>query len=166
MRTTSFGSSSSLTADGLDAEIDGIGIVEFVSEYHHPDESFSGLESRSKHRCPGHGLVPARRVAWGGASTGWRFLGCPLDLPDECKWVVWVDPPPPLRVALAFEDPHAELERIWIKSHKLQRENMELTKKNRALKKKLKERDEMLNVWVVLFAGIIVCVVLVAFSRQ
>ena len=43
---------------------------------------------------------------------------------------------------------------------------MELTKKNRALKKKLKERDEMLNVWVVLFAGIIVCVVLVAFSRQ
>ena len=80
--------------------------------------------------------------------------------------MVWVDPPPPLRVALAFEDLHVELERSWIKSHKLQRENMELTKKNRALKKKLKERDEMLNVWVVLFAGIIVCVVLVAFSRQ
>ena len=79
--------------------------------------------------------------------------------------MVWVDPPPPLRVALAFEDLHAEIERSWIKSHKLQRENMELTKKNRALKKKL-ERDEMLNVWVVLFAGIIVCVVLVAFSRQ
>ena len=78
--------------------------------------------------------------------------------------MVWVDPPPPLCVALAFEDLHAEVERSWIKSHKLQRENMELTKKNRALKKKLKERDEMLNVWVVLFAGIIVCVVLVAFQ--
>ena len=60
--------------------------------------------------------------------------------------MVWVDPPPPLRVALAFEDLHAEIERSWIKSHKLQRENMELSKKNRALNKKLKERDEMLNV--------------------
>ena len=78
--------------------------------------------------------------------------------------MVWVEPPPPLRVALAFEDLYAEIERSWIKSHKLQRENMELSKKNRALNKKLKERDEMLNVWVVLFAGIIVCVVLVAFQ--
>ena len=54
--------------------------MELVSEYHHPDESFSGLEPRSKHRCPGHGLVPARRVAWGGASTGRRFLRCPLNV--------------------------------------------------------------------------------------
>ena len=43
---------------------------------------------------------------------------------------------------------------------------MELTKKNRALKKKLKERDEMLNVWAVFFAGFVVCVVLAAFSSQ
>ncbi|KAM3279544.1 hypothetical protein ACQJBY_046733 [Aegilops geniculata] len=165
MRTTSFPSSnSSTTAGSTAAEIDGMGIVELVSEYHHPDESFSGLEPRSKHRCPGHGLVPARRVAWGGASTGRRFLGCPLDLPDECKWVVWVDPPPPLCVALAFEDLHVEIERSWIKSHKLQRENMELSKKNRALNKKLEERDEMLNVWAVLFSGIVVCVVVVALS--
>ena len=78
--------------------------------------------------------------------------------------MVWVDPPPPLRVALAFEDLHAEIERSWIKSHKLQRENMELSKKNRALNKKLKERDEMLNVWAVLFSGIVVCVVVVALS--
>ena len=41
---------------------------------------------------------------------------------------------------------------------------MELAKKNRALKKKLKERDGMLNVWAVLFVGIVVCVVVVAFS--
>ena len=78
--------------------------------------------------------------------------------------MVWVDPPPPVRVAFAFEDLHAEIERSWMKSHKLQRENMELTKKNRALKKKLKERDEMLNVWAVLFSGIVVCVVVVALS--
>ena len=41
---------------------------------------------------------------------------------------------------------------------------MELSKKNRALNKKLKERDEMLNVWAVLFSGIVVCVVVVALS--
>ena len=82
----------------------------------------------------------------------------------SAKWVVWVDPPPPMRVALAFEDLHAEIERSWIKSHKLQRENMELSKKNRALNNKLKERDEMLNVWAVLFSGIVVCVVVVALS--
>ena len=78
--------------------------------------------------------------------------------------MVWVNPPPPLHVALAFEDLHAEIERSWIKSHKLQRENMELSKKNRALNKKLKERDEMLNVWAVLLSGIVVCVVVVALS--
>ena len=78
--------------------------------------------------------------------------------------MVWIDPPPPLCVALAFEDLHAEIERNSIKSHKLQRENMELSRKNRALNKKLKERDEMLNVWAVLFSGIVVCVVVVALS--
>ena len=54
--------------------------MEHVSEFYLPDESYCGLELLSKHRCPGHGLVPARRVAWGGANTGRRFLGCPLDV--------------------------------------------------------------------------------------
>ena len=45
-------------------------------------------------------------------------------LPWECEWVVWVDPPPPLRVALAFEDLHEELEPSGIKSQKLKKENM------------------------------------------
>ena len=80
--------------------------------------------------------------------------------------MVWVDPPPPLRVALAFEDLHAYIEHSWIKSHKLQMENMELAKNNCALKKKLKRRDEMLNVWAVFFAGFVVCVVLAAFSSR
>ena len=56
--------------------------------------------------------------------------------------MVWVDPPPPLRAALAFEDLHAELEQSWIRSHKMQKQNMELSKKNLALKKTVRERDE------------------------
>ena len=58
--------------------------------------------------------------------------------------MVWVDPPPPLRVALAFEDLQAEVEQGWIKSHKLKKENMELSRKNHVLKKKLRRRDEMM----------------------
>ncbi|KAI4999255.1 hypothetical protein ZWY2020_003844, partial [Hordeum vulgare] len=59
--------------------VDGVGIVQFSSEFYMSDPSYCGLEKLSKHRCPGHELVPAHRVAWGGASTGRRFLGCPLD---------------------------------------------------------------------------------------
>lgn len=61
-------------------QVDGVGIVEHVSEFYLPDESYCGLEHSSKHRCPGHDRVPARRVAWGGANTCRRFLGCPLDV--------------------------------------------------------------------------------------
>ncbi|KAE8769266.1 hypothetical protein D1007_59163 [Hordeum vulgare] len=108
------------------AEVDGVGIVEHAFEFYLLDESYCGLEHLSNHRCPGHDLVPSRHVAWGGANTGRHFLGCPLDLPHECQWVVWVDPPPPLHVALAFEDLHVELEQSWIRSHKMQKQNMEL----------------------------------------
>ena len=79
-------------------------------------------------------------------------------LPQECQWVVWVDPPPPLCVALAFEDLHAEVEQSWIKSHKLKKENMELSRKNHVLKKKLRGRDEMMLLLALLFVGI--CVVM------
>ena len=57
-----------------------MGIVEHASEFYLPDDTYTGLEYRSKHRCTGHGLVPARQVAWGGGSTGRQFLGCPLDV--------------------------------------------------------------------------------------
>ena len=77
--------------------------------------------------------------------------------------MVWVDPPPPTRVLLAFEDMHAEIEQMWIKSHQLQKRNLELAKK-RTLKKKLKERDEMLRVWILLFGITLLCVVVVAIS--
>ena len=79
-------------------------------------------------------------------------------LPHECHWVVWVDPPPPLRVSLAFEDLHAEVEQSWIKSHKLKKENMELSRKNHVLRKKLIARDEMMLLLALLFVGI--CVVM------
>ncbi|KAE8788431.1 hypothetical protein D1007_37558 [Hordeum vulgare] len=154
-------SSGSSIFSSVVAEVDGVGIVEHVSEFYFPDESYCGLEHSSKHRCPGHDRVPARRVAWGGANTGRRFFGCPLDLPDECHWVVWVDPPPPLHDALAFEYLHAELEQSWMRSHKMQKQNMELLKKNLALKKKLRERDEMLLVLALLFVGMCVVVFLV-----
>ena len=62
-------------------------------------------------------------------------------LPHECHRVVWVDPPPPLRVALALEDLHAELEQSWIRSHKMQKQNMELSKENLAVKKTVRERE-------------------------
>lgn len=75
--------------------------------------------------------------------------------------MVWVDPPPPLHDALAFEYLHAELEQSWIRSHKMQKQNMELSKKNLALKKKLRERDEMLLVLALLFVGMCVVVFLV-----
>ncbi|KAE8816969.1 hypothetical protein D1007_05521 [Hordeum vulgare] len=51
------------------AEVDGAGIVEHVSEFYLPDESYCGLEHLPKHRYPGHDLVPAWRVVWGGANT-------------------------------------------------------------------------------------------------
>ena len=73
-----------------------------------------------------------------------------MQLPDECHWVVWVDPPPSLHAALAFEDLHAELEQSWIRSHKMQKQNMELSKKNLALKKIVRERYEMLLVLALL----------------
>ncbi|XBI17300.1 hypothetical protein VPH35_059385 [Triticum aestivum] len=157
-------SSKISSASAMAGEVDGVGIVEHASEFYLSDDTYTGLEYRSKHRFAGHGLVPARRVAWGEGSTGRRFLGCPLDLPEECHWLVWVDLPPPTRVALAFEDMHAEIERMWIKCHQLQKRNLELAKKKRTLKKKLKERDEMLRVWTLLFGISLLCVIVVAIS--
>ncbi|KAF7094919.1 hypothetical protein CFC21_097189 [Triticum aestivum] len=156
-------SSNLSSASAMPGEVNGVGIVEHASEFYLPEDTCTGLEYCSKHHCTGHGLVPARQVAWGGGSTGRQFLGCPLDLPEECHWLVWVDPPPPTRVALAFENMHAEIERMWIKSHQLQKRNLELAKK-RTLKKKLKERDEMLRVWILLFGITLLCVVVVAIS--
>ncbi|KAE8794894.1 hypothetical protein D1007_30079 [Hordeum vulgare] len=116
------------------ANVDGVGIVQFESESYIPDLTFCGLDVRSTRRCPGHGLIPARRIAWGGASSGRSFLGCPLD-------VVWIDPPPAECVAHAFEELHAGLEKSWLKSPDLERRVMYLTEKNKKLKLKMKKRN-------------------------
>ena len=80
-------------------------------------------------------------------------------MPDECEWVVWVDPPPPTRVGLAFEEMHAAIERSWIRSYKLEKTSLELAKKNRALMKELKGRKEMMLIWTLLFPVVVVVVV-------
>ncbi|KAE8779898.1 hypothetical protein D1007_47008 [Hordeum vulgare] len=74
------------TSSSVVTNVDGVGIVQ--SEFYIPNLTFCGLEVWSTRQCPGHGLIPARHITSGGASSGRRFLGCPLDLPDECDWVV------------------------------------------------------------------------------
>ena len=74
--------------------------------------------------------------------------------------MVWVDPAPPLRVGLAFEDLHAEVEGSWIKCHHLKKKDIEMARKDKALKKKLGERDEILLLWALLLLGIIIVVLL------
>jgi hypothetical protein len=70
-----------------------------------------------------------------------------LQLPDECHWVVWIDPPPTERVARAFEELHAGLEKSWLKAHALERRVMYLTEKNKKLKLKMKKRVELMQAW-------------------
>ena len=80
--------------------------------------------------------------------------------------MVWVDPPPPLRAALAFKDQHAELEQSWIRSHKMQKQNMELSKKNLALKKTLRERRDAASSGIVVCRNVCCCVFCVLVSSS
>ncbi|KAE8785811.1 hypothetical protein D1007_40452 [Hordeum vulgare] len=66
-------------------------------------------------------------------------------LPDECDWVVWIDPPPSDYVGLAFDDLHAALEQSSIKASNLERRVMDLTTKNKKLKQKLKKKNELIR---------------------
>ena len=82
-----------------------------------------------------------------------------LQLPDECEWVVWIDPPPTERVARAFEELHAGLEKSWLKSYHLERRLMYLTEKNKKLKLKIKKRNELMQTWGFL---IVICISILA----
>ena len=62
-----------------------------------------------------------------------------LQLPDECDWVVWIDPPSTECVGRAFEELHAGLEKSWLKAHYLER--------NKKLKLKMKKRNEVMQAW-------------------
>ncbi|KAE8785221.1 hypothetical protein D1007_41147 [Hordeum vulgare] len=141
----------SSASSSADSEVDGCGIVQFESEFFIPNPSFYGLEERSNHRCPGHGLIPTRRVSWGGASMGRRFLGFPLDLPDECDWVVWIEPPPTELVGQAFEELHGGLEHSWIKASRMEKKVMDLNNENKKMQLKLKKRNELMETMGFLF---------------
>ena len=85
-----------------------------------------------------------------------------MQLPDECEWVVWVDPAPPARVGIALEDLHATLEASWIKSHKLENQAVDVAKRNLAQTKELKERKEMMRVWTMFFPIVTICMLAIA----
>ena len=72
-------------------------------------------------------------------------FGLILQLPDECEWIVWIDPPPLDRVGRALEEMHAGLEASWLKAHRLDRRVMHLTEKNKQLKMKLKKDKDLLD---------------------
>ena len=71
--------------------------------------------------------------------------------------MVWVDPAPPSRVGLAFEDLHAMLEASWINGHKLEKQALDLAKRNRVLTKELKERKEMMRIWTMFSPIVTIC---------
>ena len=54
-----------------------------------------------------------------------------LQLPDECEWAVWVDPPPPDLVGRAFETLHDGLEASWLKAHRLEKRVTHLREKKK-----------------------------------
>ena len=87
-------------------------------------------------------------------------------LPDECDWVVWIDPPPTECVAHAFEELHATLEKSWLKAHDLERRVMYLTEKNNKLKLNMKKRNEIMQAWgFIIVLGIIILATLVSGGR-
>ena len=69
------------------------------------------------------------------------YFGLILQLPDECEWIVWIDPPPLDRVGRAFEEMHARLEASWLKAHHLKRRVMHLTEKKEATEDEVEEEQ-------------------------
>lgn len=65
----------------LSSRLTGLGGCSSHLSFYIPHPSFCGLEKRSKQRCPRHGLVPARHVTWGAASTLLGFLAL------KKKWI-------------------------------------------------------------------------------
>ncbi|XP_010230058.1 uncharacterized protein LOC104582304 [Brachypodium distachyon] len=57
---------------------------------HDEEASFNGVESDSEITCK-HGKRPICRVASKGINTGRRFLACPNEKKDACRFVHWID---------------------------------------------------------------------------
>ncbi|KAE8790702.1 hypothetical protein D1007_34907 [Hordeum vulgare] len=84
-------------------------------------------------------------------------------LPDECDWVVWIDPPPTELVGQAFEELHGGLERSWIKACRMEKKVMDLNNENKKMQLKLQKRNELMETMGFLFVlGIIIVASLVS----
>lgn len=91
-----------------------------------------------------------------------------LQLPDECEWLVWIDPPPLDRVGRAFEEMHARLEASWLKAHCLERRVMHLTEKKKQLKMKLKKNNELLDTsgFLIVLAVVVLATLVSVWSKN
>ena len=70
-----------------------------------------------------------------------------LQLPDECEWAVWVDPPPTDLVGRAFETLHDGLEASWLKAHHLEKRVTHLREKKKKLKLQLQKKHDQMETW-------------------
>ncbi|KAE8819916.1 hypothetical protein D1007_02091 [Hordeum vulgare] len=73
------------------------------------------------------------------------------ELPDECDWVVWIDPPPTELVGQAFEELHGGLERSCIKASSMEKKVMDRNNENKKIQLKLKKRNELMETMGFLF---------------
>ncbi|KAE8766573.1 caffeic acid O-methyltransferase [Hordeum vulgare] len=63
------------------------------------------------------------------------------NLPDECDWVVWIDPPPTELVGQAFQELHGGLERSWIKASRMEKKVMDLNNENKKMHIEVAEKE-------------------------
>ncbi|KAE8767769.1 hypothetical protein D1007_60874 [Hordeum vulgare] len=90
------------------------------------------------------------------------------ELPDECDWVVWIDPPLTELVGQAFEELQDGLERSWIKASRMEKKVMDLNNENKKMQLKLKKRNELMETMGFLFVlgiSIVACLVSI-WSKQ
>ncbi|KAE8797404.1 hypothetical protein D1007_27377 [Hordeum vulgare] len=90
------------------------------------------------------------------------------ELPDECDWVVSIEPPPNELVGQAFEELHGGLKRSWIKASRMEKKVMDLNNENKKMQLKLKKRNELMETMGFLFGlGISIVASLVSiWSKQ
>ena len=81
-----------------------------------------------------------------------------LQLPDECEWAVWVDPPPPDLAGRAFETLHDGLEASWLKAHRLEKRVTHLREKNKKLKLQLQKKHDQMETWAFLMIIVGICI--------
>ena len=89
-----------------------------------------------------------------------------LQLPDECEWAVWVDPPPPDLVGRAFETLHDGLEASWLKAHRLEKRVTHLREKKKKLKLQLQKKHDQMETWAFLMIIVGICILSYFFGSK